>query len=82
MSYSLADERIKEESSMKKQEKSIFNWLDSIKNEDTGGVQFLKWCYSARKYIIFLRKFLIVKHEFLWNIHFRKLRQQRNWKNR
>ena len=48
MNCSLADEREKE-SSMNKQKKNIFGWLDSIKKEDTGLVLFLKWCYSIGK---------------------------------
>lgn len=34
---------------MNKRKKNIFDWLDSIKKEDTGLVQFLKWCYSIGK---------------------------------
>ena len=34
---------------MNERENNIFNWITSIKNEDTGLVQFLKWCYSIGK---------------------------------
>lgn len=34
---------------MNEQKNNIFSWISSIKNEDTGLVQFLKWCYSIGK---------------------------------
>lgn len=43
----------REESSMKKRvgilKNRIFGWLESKKNEDSGLVQFFKWCYSIGK---------------------------------
>ena len=49
MSCFLVAEGVKEKSSMNERENNIFAWIDSIKNEDTGVVQFLKWCYSIGK---------------------------------